>query len=120
MGLRTSIALFGAAALLFLVGVRANEIGPALVALFLGGAGAAGLISAAARNRRLPPADANPIEARLQQFEQRLQLTEDELAATVRELASLREVRDFDRQLQGGQTRAIPPGGQARESADPA
>ncbi|MGD8277117.1 MAG: hypothetical protein PVH00_03775 [Gemmatimonadota bacterium] len=109
MSARPGVIILAAAALLLFAGFGAREEVPVILGLLMGGAGLASLIGAAASNRKLPPADSSLIESRFQQIEKRLQVTEDELAAATREVASLRETREFDRQLLETRKPAIPP-----------
>lgn len=83
----------------------------ALLAIIIGGVGVAGMIASGARKPELPPGS-NELEERIQQLEKRLQLTEDELAASNRELTTLKDEREFDRELYSGRTKPTPESGE--------
>jgi len=108
MSARKGVIILAAAALLTYAGFAGHAEAPAILGLLMGGAGLATLIGAASGKRELPPPESGAIESRFRQLEKRLQVTEDELAATSREVASLRETRDFDRQLTAGRKPAAP------------
>ncbi len=98
MKIATPVIWLGGAAVMFTVALAVNSFDLVLVSMVPGGVGLGTLLFGL--KRRWSSEHAIRDEERIQQIEDRLRLTEDELASAARELAALREQRDFDVQLQ--------------------
>ena len=92
----------GGAAVIFTVATIQNSADLFLVAALPGAIGLVGLWSGWKQKWLAQPAAGHPAD--LQELQARLGLAEAELAAVTNDLANLREQREFDGQLQPGQT----------------
>lgn len=93
----------GSAALIAAVAALQNSSDLYIAAALIGGLGLITRVPAIIANRVRSAAGE---EARVIQIENYLRLTEDELASTSRELAALKEKREFDLQLMASKPQA--------------
>jgi hypothetical protein len=94
----TPIAWFGGAGIIFLAGLITQSADVMIVAAAPAAVALGTLLFGWKQNLRGP--DALPEPDRMQQLEERLRLTENELESAARDLAAIKQQREFDEQLQ--------------------
>jgi hypothetical protein len=100
MKMRTPVVWFSVSGVIFVLAVLSNTADLLVPSVLAAGVGV-GTLFPALKEKWMAEARKTPQPQRIEQLEERLRVTEEELTSASRELAMLKEQRDFDLQLLG-------------------